>query len=72
MTGISLHSKSPLDISVKGAMIRDLLNMAGYMLPDKDDVVANSTPSADPRYMYCRYQPSGSQVLHRRPIGPAG
>jgi len=33
-------------------MIRDLLNMAGYVLPDKDDVVAsNSTPSADARYL---------------------
>ena len=48
----SLHSRSPLDVSVKGAMIRDLLNMAGYVLPDKDDVVAsNSTPSADARYL---------------------
>jgi len=37
----SLHSSSQLDINVKGAMIRDLLNMAGYMLPDKDDVVTN-------------------------------
>lgn len=46
----SLHSSSQLDISVKGAMIRDLLNMAGYMLPDKDDVVANPASSSDTRY----------------------
>jgi len=31
-------------------MIRDLLNMAGYMLPDKDDVVANPPSSSDARY----------------------
>ncbi|NXO80773.1 TTLL4 polyglutamylase, partial [Sitta europaea] len=29
----SLHSSSPLDVSIKGQMIRDLLNLAGFVLP---------------------------------------
>ncbi|KFQ32923.1 Tubulin polyglutamylase TTLL4, partial [Mesitornis unicolor] len=29
----SLHSNSPLDVSIKGQMIRDLLNLAGFVLP---------------------------------------
>ncbi|XP_069689202.1 tubulin monoglutamylase TTLL4-like isoform X2 [Periplaneta americana] len=31
----SLHSSSPLDLAVKGPMVRDLLNMAGYQVPNK-------------------------------------
>ena len=30
----SLHSDSPLDISIKGEMLKDLLNLAGYRLPE--------------------------------------
>ncbi|XP_038610347.1 tubulin polyglutamylase TTLL4 [Tachyglossus aculeatus] len=33
----SLHSNSPLDVSVKGQMIRDLLNLAGFVLPHAED-----------------------------------
>lgn len=29
----SLHSNSPLDVAVKGQMIKDLLNMAGFQIP---------------------------------------
>lgn len=29
----SLHSNTPLDVSVKGQMIRDLLNLAGFRIP---------------------------------------
>jgi hypothetical protein len=38
MKGIvfSLHSNSPLDVAVKGGMIADLMNIAGFMLPGKD------------------------------------
>lgn len=36
---ISLHSNSPLDISVKGAMISDLLNLSGFMIPDRRDIL---------------------------------
>ncbi|XP_043929646.1 tubulin polyglutamylase TTLL4 [Protopterus annectens] len=38
----SLHSNSPLDVSIKGQMIRDLLNLAGFVLPYKDEVTAHS------------------------------
>ncbi|XP_015724436.1 tubulin polyglutamylase TTLL4 isoform X2 [Coturnix japonica] len=34
----SLHSSSPLDVSIKGQMIRDLLNLAGFVLPSADSV----------------------------------
>ncbi|XP_075789074.1 tubulin monoglutamylase TTLL4 isoform X2 [Pelodiscus sinensis] len=41
----SLHSNSPLDVSIKGQMIRDLLNLAGFVLPSGDEV-ASGTGSA--------------------------
>lgn len=31
----SLHSSSPLDLAVKGPMIKELLNIVGYHLPPK-------------------------------------
>lgn len=31
----SLHSSSPLDLAVKGPLVRDLMNMAGYQIPAK-------------------------------------
>ncbi len=34
----SLHSTSPLDVNIKGRMIADLLNLAGYRLPNPKDV----------------------------------
>lgn len=34
----SLHSSSPLDVSVKGQMIADLFNLAGHMLPDPKEL----------------------------------
>ncbi|XP_009994557.1 PREDICTED: tubulin polyglutamylase TTLL4 [Chaetura pelagica] len=36
----SLHSNSPLDVSIKGQMIRDLLNLAGFVLPSADSVAS--------------------------------
>uniref|UniRef100_A0A8C0BWI4 Tubulin tyrosine ligase like 4 n=1 Tax=Buteo japonicus TaxID=224669 RepID=A0A8C0BWI4_9AVES len=36
----SLHSNSPLDVSIKGQMIRDLLNLAGFVLPSTDSMVS--------------------------------
>ncbi|NXA07266.1 TTLL4 polyglutamylase, partial [Sapayoa aenigma] len=38
----SLHSNSPLDVSVKGQMIRDLLNLAGFVLPSMDSVASRT------------------------------
>ncbi|XP_077436667.1 tubulin monoglutamylase TTLL4 isoform X1 [Vanacampus margaritifer] len=45
----SLHSNTALDVSVKGQMVRDLLNLAGFRIPDREDVVASngSTSSSD-------------------------
>ncbi|XP_062435066.1 tubulin monoglutamylase TTLL4 isoform X3 [Rhea pennata] len=36
----SLHSNSPLDVSIKGQMIRDLLNLAGFILPSVNDIAS--------------------------------
>ncbi|NXU63001.1 TTLL4 polyglutamylase, partial [Horornis vulcanius] len=38
----SLHSNSPLDVSIKGQMIRDLLNLAGFVLPSMDSVASKT------------------------------
>ncbi|XP_057191788.1 tubulin polyglutamylase TTLL4 isoform X1 [Triplophysa rosa] len=42
----SLHSNTPLDVSVKGQMIRDLLNLAGFVLPMREDVPSDSASSS--------------------------
>ncbi|XP_075385423.1 tubulin monoglutamylase TTLL4 [Tenrec ecaudatus] len=43
----SLHSNSPLDVSIKGQMIRDLLNLAGFVLPSMEDILCSpSSPSS--------------------------
>ncbi|XP_054441629.1 tubulin monoglutamylase TTLL4 [Pteronotus mesoamericanus] len=42
----SLHSNSPLDISIKGQMIRDLLNLAGFVLPNTEDISSSSSSSS--------------------------
>nr|KAF6498401.1 tubulin tyrosine ligase like 4 [Rousettus aegyptiacus] len=42
----SLHSNSPLDISIKGQMIRDLLNLAGFVLPNTEDIISSSSSSS--------------------------
>ncbi|KAF0721464.1 tubulin polyglutamylase ttll-4-like [Aphis craccivora] len=31
----SLHSSSPLDLAVKGPLVRDIMNMVGYHIPNK-------------------------------------
>ncbi|XP_061548412.1 tubulin polyglutamylase TTLL4 isoform X2 [Phycodurus eques] len=38
----SLHSNTALDVSVKGQMVRDLLNLAGFRIPQREDVVISS------------------------------
>lgn len=42
----SLHSNSSLDVNIKGQMISDLLNLAGFIIPQKEDVTPNGTKSA--------------------------
>lgn len=53
----SLHSNSPLDIQIKGGLIKDMLNLAGMRLPDERDV-SNNPASGDfsahrPLNKYC-------------------
>ncbi|NXI71377.1 TTLL4 polyglutamylase, partial [Anseranas semipalmata] len=43
----SLHSNSPLDVSIKGQMIRDLLNLAGFVLPSADSVASRPQTRSD-------------------------
>ncbi|NXA83438.1 TTLL4 polyglutamylase, partial [Thryothorus ludovicianus] len=43
----SLHSNSPLDVSIKGQMIRDLLNLAGFVLPSLDSVASRTQSKSD-------------------------
>nr|XP_003215124.1 PREDICTED: tubulin polyglutamylase TTLL4 [Anolis carolinensis]XP_008110400.1 PREDICTED: tubulin polyglutamylase TTLL4 [Anolis carolinensis] len=38
----SLHSNSPLDVSIKGQMVRDALNLGGFLLPCPEDVASPS------------------------------
>lgn len=43
----SLHSNTALDVAIKGQMIRDLLNLAGFHIPQKETVSAgSSSPSS--------------------------
>ncbi|XP_060945188.1 tubulin polyglutamylase TTLL4 [Limanda limanda] len=42
----SLHSNTALDVAIKGQMIRDLLNLAGYHVPQKDVVAPCSSASS--------------------------
>ncbi|BFZ02261.1 hypothetical protein BsWGS_05300 [Bradybaena similaris] len=43
----SLHSNSELDVNIKGAMIKDMLNIAGFRLPDERDI-SNTHTCIDP------------------------
>lgn len=42
----SLHSNTPLDVSIKGQMVRDLLNLAGFVLPLNEDIEPSSASSS--------------------------
>nr|XP_013001645.1 tubulin polyglutamylase TTLL4 [Cavia porcellus]XP_013001646.1 tubulin polyglutamylase TTLL4 [Cavia porcellus] len=54
----SLHSSSPLDISIKGQMIRDLLNLAGFVLPNTENISSSlSTSSSSLTREKCRMAP---------------
>ncbi|XP_016895189.1 tubulin monoglutamylase TTLL4 isoform X2 [Cynoglossus semilaevis] len=50
----SLHSNSALDASIKGQMIRDLLNLAGYRIPHKEDGVASGSNASSSTSSVCR------------------
>lgn len=36
----SLHSNSPLDVEIKGQMVSDMFNIAGFQLPDKRQIMS--------------------------------
>ncbi|KAM6946074.1 tubulin monoglutamylase TTLL4 [Aplochiton taeniatus] len=42
----SLHSNTSLDVAIKGQMIRDVLNLAGFLLPQREEVMTASSSSA--------------------------
>ncbi|KAM9709206.1 tubulin monoglutamylase TTLL4 isoform 2-T13 [Menidia menidia] len=55
----SLHSNSALDASVKGQMIRDLLNLAGFRIPSREEGPSSrsrSELSADEKVKRAFYQ----------------
>lgn len=61
----SLHSNSQLDINIKGQMIRDLFNIAGYRIPEKHDVVVHNnqmTTTAD----FSNHNPSNDYCMDKR------
>ncbi|XP_026128016.1 tubulin polyglutamylase TTLL4-like [Carassius auratus] len=49
----SLHSNTPLDVSIKGQMIRDLLNLAGFVLPLREDTVPSSSSASSSTNSLC-------------------
>lgn len=49
----SLHSNTPLDVSIKGQMIRDLLNLAGFVLPLRDDFAPSGSSASSSTSSLC-------------------
>uniref|UniRef100_A0A8C1KN40 Tubulin polyglutamylase TTLL4-like n=1 Tax=Cyprinus carpio TaxID=7962 RepID=A0A8C1KN40_CYPCA len=49
----SLHSNTPLDVSIKGQMIRDLLNLAGFVLPLREDTAPSSSSASSSTNSLC-------------------
>ncbi|XP_063744262.1 tubulin polyglutamylase TTLL4 isoform X2 [Eleginops maclovinus] len=49
----SLHSNTALDVAVKGQMIRDLLNLAGFRIPQKDDVLTPCSSASSSTTSLC-------------------
>ncbi len=39
----SLHSNSQLDVNIKGRMMRDILNMASFRLPTREQLYGEPT-----------------------------
>jgi len=46
----SLHSNSAVDVDVKSRLVKDVLNLAGFMLPNKEDIMIGPQPPTDWRY----------------------
>lgn len=49
----SLHSNTALDVSIKGQMIRDLLNLAGFHIPRREDVIAPCSSASSSTSSLC-------------------
>uniref|UniRef100_A0A3B5AL55 Tubulin tyrosine ligase like 4 n=1 Tax=Stegastes partitus TaxID=144197 RepID=A0A3B5AL55_9TELE len=49
----SLHSNTALDVSVKGQMIRDLLNLAGFRIPAREDVATPCSSASSSTSSLC-------------------
>jgi len=47
-----LHSNSAVDVDVKSRLVKDVLNLAGFMLPHREDVVPGPQPPTDWRYSF--------------------
>jgi len=41
-----------VDINVKSRLVKDILNLAGFVLPNKEDVLAGPQPPTDWRYVH--------------------
>ena len=57
----SLHSNSPLDMNIKGGMVKDMLNIAGFQIPERSEVVSVPGTPPPPRYISVSHTP----VTHR-------
>nr|CAD7397733.1 unnamed protein product [Timema poppensis] len=70
----SLHSSSPLDLAVKGPLVRDLMNIAGYQIPCKltqgqqvelsDRLGLNGNPLCFDRRLYTTALSRDERVKH--------
>uniref|UniRef100_A0A673NKR9 Tubulin polyglutamylase TTLL4-like n=1 Tax=Sinocyclocheilus rhinocerous TaxID=307959 RepID=A0A673NKR9_9TELE len=49
----SLHSNTPLDVSIKGQMVRDLLNLAGFVLPLREDIAPSNSSASSSTNSLC-------------------
>ncbi|CAL8371551.1 unnamed protein product, partial [Gadus morhua 'NCC'] len=49
----SLHSNTALDVTIKGQMIRDVLNLAGFLLPSREQVAACSQSTSSSSSSVC-------------------
>ncbi|KAM9850500.1 tubulin monoglutamylase TTLL4 [Aulostomus maculatus] len=49
----SLHSNTALDVAIKGQMIRDLLNLAGFRIPQKEDMAAPCSSASSSSSSLC-------------------
>nr|XP_014030156.1 unnamed protein product [Salmo salar] len=49
----SLHSNTALDVAIKGQMIRDVLNLAGFLLPQREEVLPSSSSAGSSASSLC-------------------